>query len=274
MIIYAVLTDTFVGDLYLAGLFPGILLAGLFSLAIFVLCIARPSLSGTSAIATWAERFASLRYLIPPIALFLIVVGSIYAGIATPTEAASLGVVASLGLGVARRRISWRSLLHAFEGTMRTTAMVLLIVLAAFFLNFVLTNLGVTRFIENYMKGLDVSPLLGILAIIVLYLILGMFMETLSLMIATLPIVFPVAMALGFDKVWFGVLFIVLIEAALITPPIGMNLFVVQAIRGKGPFRDVVVGSVPFLIMMLVLMALLVAFPELALWAPKALSGR
>jgi len=270
MIIYAVLTETFVGDLYLAGLIPGILLAAMFSVVILIACLYKPSLSGTRTLASWSDRLTALRHLIAPIVLFVIVVGSIYAGVATPTEAASLGVIGSLILALARRRLTWLSLLRSFEGTMKTTAMVMLIVLAAFFLNFVLTNIGVTRFIDNYMKGLDISPLLGILAIVLLYLILGMFMETLSLMIATLPIVFPVAMALGFDKVWFGVLFIVLIEAALITPPIGMNLFVVQAIREKGPFRDVVIGSLPFLVAMLVLIGLLIAFPELATWAPEA----
>ena len=152
---------------------------------------------------------------------------------------------------------------------MRTTAMVTLIVVIAFFLNFVLQSIGVTAFVSNFMESLDINPTWAMIAIIAFYLVLGMFMETLSLMIATTPIVVPVILALGFDQVWFGVLFMILIEAALITPPIGVNLFVVQAVRGKGPFRDVVLGSIPFLLMMIAMMLLLLAFPQMALWLPS-----
>ncbi len=269
MIIYAVLTESSVTDLYLAAMIPGIMLAAMFSLAIFGACVIKPSLSGTHERATWAERIGGLPHLLPPIILFLVVVGSIYAGWATPTEAASLGVVASLGFGIYRRRINRSVLLLAFEGTMRTTAMVTLVVVIAFFLNFVLQSIGVTQFVSDFMESLDINPTWAMLAIIAFYLILGMFMETLSLMIATTPIVVPVILALGFDQIWFGVLFMILVEAALITPPIGVNLFVVQAVRGSGPFRDVVIGSLPFLLMMIAMMLLLLAFPGLALWLPE-----
>ena len=269
MIIYAVLTDTSVNDLYLAAIIPGLLLAAMFSLAIFLACVIKPALSGTHDKASWNDRISSLKHLLPPIVLFLVVVGSIYAGWATPTEAASLGVVASLLFGLYRRRINRTVLLMAFEGTMRTTAMVTLIVVIAFFLNFVLQSIGVTAFVSDFMEGLNINPTWAMIAIIAFYLVLGMFMETLSLMIATTPIVVPVILALGFDQVWFGILFMILIEAALITPPIGVNLFVVQAVRGKGPFRDVVLGSIPFLLMMIAMMMLLLAFPQLALWLPS-----
>ena len=269
MIIYAVLTDSSVTDLYLAAMIPGILLAAMFSLAILGACVIKPSLSGTHERATWDERFRGLPHLLPPIILFVVVVGSIYAGWATPTEAASLGVVAALLFGFYRRRIDRTVLLMAFEGTMRTTAMVTLVVVIAFFLNFVLQSIGVTKFVSDFMEGLDINPYWAMIAIIAFYLILGMFMETLSLMIATTPIVVPVIIALGFDPIWFGVLFMILVEAALITPPIGVNLFVVQAVRGVGPFRDVVIGSLPFLIMMIVMMLLLLAFPGLAMWLPE-----
>ena len=269
MIIYAVLTDTSVNDLYLAAIIPGFFLAAMFSLAIFLACVIKPKLSGTRESSTWDERIKALKHLLPPILLFLVVVGSIYAGIATPTEAASLGVVASLAFGFYRKRINRTVLLMAFEGTMRTTAMVTLIVVIAFFLNFVLQSIGVTAFVSNFMEGLNINPTWAMIAIIAFYLVLGMFMETLSLMIATTPIVVPVILALGFDQVWFGVLFMILIEAALITPPIGVNLFVVQAVRGEGPFRDVVLGSIPFLLMMIAMMLLLLAFPQMALWLPS-----
>ncbi len=269
MIIYAVLTESSVTDLYLAAMIPGVLLAAMFSLAILIACIVKPKLSGSRSQSTWNQRFRSLVHLLPPITLFLVVVGSIYAGLATPTEAASLGVVAALGFGFWRRRINKSVLLAAFEGTMRTTAMVTLIVVIAFFLNFVLQALGIIQFVDEFMDGLNISPTLAMLAIIAFYLVLGMFMETLSMMIATTPIVVPVILALGFDQIWFGVVFMILIEAALITPPIGVNLFVVQAVRGRGPFRDVVMGSLPFLIMMIGMLLLLLAFPDMALLLPR-----
>ncbi len=161
--------------------------------------------------------------------------------------------------------------MEAFEGTMRTTCMVMLIVLAAYFLNFVLTNIGLTRAVVTWVQGLDVPPVVVLAAIVGLYLLLGCFMDTLSLMIATTPVVVPIMVAVGYDPLWFGIVFIILIEAALITPPVGMNLFVVQAARGGGPFRDVVMGSLPFLAVMVAMIVLLALVPGLALMLPQAL---
>jgi C4-dicarboxylate transporter DctM subunit len=270
MIIYGVLSDTSVTDLYLAAMVPGILLAAMFSLSILLICLVMPTLSGNrTGSVSWYEKLVQLKHLVPPLGLFIVVVGSIYLGIATPTEAASLGVVAALGLGAWRKALSIQVLMIAFQETMKTTAMVMLIVVAAFFLNFVLASIGVNKVITDLMVDLPWSPTVSMLMIVAIYLVLGMFMETLSLMIATTPIIVPAIVALGFDKVWFGVVFMILIEAALITPPIGVNLFVVQSVRGGGPFRDVIVGALPFLLMMIGLIFVLLAFPDLALWLPR-----
>ena len=268
MVIYGALSETSVSDLYLAALIPGITLAVLFSVFVFFICLARPGLALKSAPATWGERFAALVHLGPPLALFILVVGSIYAGFATPTEASALGVIGTLFLVILRGRLSVEVLLRSFESTVRTTAMVMLIVLMAFFLNFVMSTIGLTDLATNAVKGLTWPPLAVMLAIIALYLVLGCFVETLTLMIATTPIVVPIIKQLGYSPVWFGVVFVILIEAALITPPIGMNLFVVQSVRGGGPFRDVALGIVPFLIAMLVLIGALIAWPDIALWLP------
>lgn len=274
-ILYGSLSDTSVSDLYLASFIPGFLLAALFSLIIFLACIINPGLGGTPSLSfTWGERFRSLVHLGPPLMLFCLVVGSIYMGMATPTEAASLGVIATLGLTIVRRRLSVEVLLRTFEGTVRTTSMVILIVVAALFLNFVLSTLGLTNTIVQAVTSLAWPPIGVLLAIICLYLVLGSFIETITLMVATTPLVVPVIKSIGYDPVWFGVVFVILIEAALITPPIGMNLFVVQAVRGKGPFRDVVIGSLPFLLMMLVMIGLLIAFPDLALMLPREFKVR
>lgn len=271
MILYGVLAEVSITQLYLAALIPGLMLAGLFSVMIFAACVLYPDLDGDTETADWPTRFRLLGSLIAPLLLFVLVVGSIYAGIATPTEAAALGVIAALALAAARGALDLPSLIAALEGTMRTTSMIMLIVVAAFFLNFVMVTIGLTSTVTDAISGLDLSPLTVMLIIVAVYIVLGCFMETLSLMIATTPVVAPIVAALGYDLVWFGVVFMILIETALITPPIGVNLFVVQSVRtgaDTGPIAQVMLGALPFVAVMLAMIALLMAVPGLALWLP------
>ncbi|MDA0991203.1 MAG: TRAP transporter large permease subunit [Verrucomicrobia bacterium] len=269
LIIYGLITDTSVPELYLAGILPGLILALLFMGAITIACRMRPEWGGTPVKTSWRKRIRVLPDLIPPVLLFAVVVGSIYAGVATPTEAASLGVVFALGLAAWTRKLSVRMLKEAFEGTMRTTAMIMLIILAAVFLNFILGFIGVTKGLLELIAELGLTPIQTMALLVVFYLILGMFMETLSMLLTTVPIVFPIVVHMGFDPVWFGIMITVLMETALITPPIGVNLYVVQGIRtGGGPFNDVAYGALPFVLMMGVMVAMLMIFPQLALWLP------
>lgn len=202
-------------------------------------------------------------------AIFALVVGAIYSGFATASESAALGVIAAFALGLWRRAFTWQNLGQAFESTMRTTGMIIFITLSAFFLNFVLSSIGLTATLVSFVTGLDMSPMGTLLAIIVFYIILGCFMDTLAMLITTAPLVVPVIVALGFDPLWFGVILIILCEMGQITPPFGMNLFVVQSIRNKGKFLDVVYGTLPFCFVLLVLIALLILFPQIALWLPQ-----
>ncbi len=273
MVLYGAMSDTAVGDLYLAGLIPGLLMACLFSLYIYLRCKFDRSLAPNGERARWTQRLRALIHLVPPALLFLLVVGSIYAGLATATEASALGVIGSLVLVIVRGRLTVALLLRSFEGTVRTTAMVMAIVIAAYFLNFVLSTLGLTDAAVKWVGELGWSPIAVLLAIVVLYVFLGCFVESLTLMIATTPIVVPIIVQLGFSPVWFGVVFVILIETALITPPIGMNLFVVQSVRKSGPFRDVVMGSIPFVVLMFLIIAALIVFPDLALWLPSAFAA-
>ena len=273
MIIYAVLTDTSIPKLYLAGIIPGLGLAALFMLIVAIACTLRPEWGGKRLRASWGERLASLPHLVPPLIIFLVVVGSIYAGLATPTEAASLGVVAALALAAFYRRLSVAMLIEVFENTMRTTAMIMLIIVAAYFLNFVITGIGLTNLITGAVASLGLSKWGMLVAMVVFYLVLGCFMETLSMMITTIPIIAPVMVALGFDPIWLGIIIVILIEAALITPPVGLNLYVVQSLRAGGSLNDVIAGSLPFVIAMIVLIGLLAIFPGLALWLPSLVRG-
>jgi tripartite ATP-independent transporter DctM subunit len=270
LIIYGLITDTSVPELYLAGIIPGLILSSLFIFIIVVSCVVRRGWGGAKVETSWRNRIRTLPDLVPPILLFGVVVGSIYAGVATPTEAASLGVCFALLLAAWNRTLTFLMLREAFEGTMRTTAMIMLIILVAVFLNFILGFMGVTQALINFIDDLGLTPLQTMILIVIFYLILGMFMETLSMLLTTVPIIFPLVTQLGYDDVWFGIVITVLMEAALITPPIGVNLYVVHGIRSRGgQFNDVAYGAAPFVIMMIVMVGLLIAFPQLALYLPK-----
>ncbi len=272
LIIYGVLTNTSVPRLYLAGIVPGLLMAAMFMLVIALACVAKPKWGGEKISATWTQRLASLVHLLPPLGIFLLVVGSIYAGIATPTEAAALGVVGALILAASMRRLTLPMMRDVLEGTMKSTAMIMLIVIGAAFLNFIMSATGLTNAITSTITGLDVTPMTMLLILVVFYLVLGCFMETLSMMITTIPIVTPIMIAMGFDPVWLGIVIIILVEVALITPPVGLNLFVVQSLRKSGSMNDVMIGSVPFVFMLLAMVAVLAWLPDLALWLPRAFS--
>jgi C4-dicarboxylate transporter, DctM subunit len=272
MIVYGVLTDSSIPQLYLAGIFPGLVLAGLFSLTVLIACLLWPSLGGKRTHADWTQRVRALPDLIPPLVIFLAVIGSIYAGLATATESAALGVIAALGVAAWHRSLTLRMLLHAFEGTMRTTAMIMAILIAAYFLNFVISSIGLTAQVNRYVTGLGLSSTELLIAVIIFYLVLGCFMETLSMMVATVPIVAPIMFKAGYDPIWFGVLIIILMETAMITPPVGINLYVVQGLRKRGRIDDVIIGAAPFVITMLVMIAILSYWPSLALWLPRAVA--
>ncbi|MBS0518258.1 MAG: TRAP transporter large permease [Proteobacteria bacterium] len=269
MIVYGVLTDTSIPKLYLAGFIPGIVLAGLFSLTVVVFCVIRPKMGGTPTATSWPQRIAALPDLLPPLIIFLAVIGSIYAGWATATESAALGVIAAAGIAAWNKRLTLRTLLAAFEGTMRTTAMIMAILIAAYFLNFVITSIGLTGRVNGFITSLGLTKVQLLLAVVLFYFILGMFMETLSMMVATVPIISPIMFKAGYDPVWFGIMVIILMELAMITPPVGINLYVVQGLRKRGKINDVIIGAAPFVITMLLMLGVLAIWPDLALWLPR-----
>ena len=271
LIVYGFLTETSIPKLFMAGLVPGLGLSLLFMAVALVLCWWKPSLGGPRNVASWNARLRSLAFLAPLLILFIVIVGSIYLGWATPTEAAAVGVIVSLGLAAANRRLDRRMLVAALDGTVKTTSMLLFIILAASFLNFALTSSGLVQKLTTLLNAYDLSPYGLLLAVIALFIVLGFFIETLSLMVITIPIVTPLIAAAGFDKVWFGIVMILFVEMALITPPVGLNLYIVQAARRGKPFSDVIVGTLPFIGAMLLMAALLVAFPSIALWLPDSL---
>lgn len=274
LIIYGAITNTSIGKLFTAGILPGLLLAAFFMLIIIVWCSLDHTIAGKrEKMAPWPERRRRLKDLLPPLVIFIIVMGSIYAGWATPTEAAAVGAVAALLLVGLHGNLSLALLKEAMLSTVTTTAMTLLVLVAAFYLNFMLGVLGVPAQVSAAVAGLDVPGWAMMLLLVALYLLLGCFLDALAMMIATIPIVWPIVQYLGYDSVWFGIFLVMMCELALITPPVGMNLYIVQSVRGRGSIDTVIVGVLPFLACILALVGLIVAFPAIVNWLPDLMHG-
>jgi len=271
LIVYGFLTQTSIPRLFLAGLVPGIALALGFIVITIVICALRPSLGGQRRVFPVPEMLRALVQLVPIILLFTVIIGSIYKGWATPTEAAAVGVAGAVAIALAFGRVDLQMFRDSILGTVKITSMIMLVVIAASFLNFTLASAGLGRELQTFLTGLGLTPLSTMLVIVLMYIVLGFFIETLSLMVVTIPIIVPLVIELGYDPIWFGILMIVLIEMALITPPVGLNLYVVQGARKSGKMSEVMLGTIPYLFAMLLMAAALIAFPQIALWLPDAL---
>jgi C4-dicarboxylate transporter, DctM subunit len=270
MIIYGVMTDTSVPKLYLAGFVPGFILTVLFSLTVLLACLWRPHWGGQKIPTNWEARIRLLPDLLPPLVLLMVVVGAIFFGIATATESAAVGIVGALAITAWRRRLTLAMLIEVCEATVRTTAMVVAILVGAFFLNIVIQTIGLTQQLSQLITAYELTPVQVLTAVIVLYIVLGTFMEELSMMISTIPITTPLILQAGYDPVWYGILIVLLIQTAMVSPPFGINLFVIQGIRGRGRLSDVEWGAAPFVIALLLMIGLICVFPEIAMWLPRA----
>jgi C4-dicarboxylate transporter, DctM subunit len=271
LIIFGFLTNTSIPALYLAGFVPGLVLGILFMLTILIACLISPAWGGDAMPTSWQERVRSLPDLLPALGIFIVVIGSIYAGWATPTESASLGVCAALVVAAMFGRLSPSMLRDAILGTMRTTGLIFLILIGAWFLNFVLAKIGVNRMLLDFITEQGLTPFWTLMLVIAFYVVVGTVMEPMPMMVITVPTLTPLMEARGFDPIWFGILVVLMCQTALISPPVGANLFVIQGIRGKGSINDVFIGVLPFVIALFVIVALIVAFPEIVLWLPAKL---
>lgn len=268
MIVYGVLADQSIAQLFAAGLFPG-LLAALFYLGYVMLrAWANPALAPRpDRRFTSMDRLRSLVDLAPVLVLIPIVIGGIYTGLATPSEAAGLGAVATLAIVVVMRQMSWRVLTESLQEAVSTTSMIVTIIVSAAFLSSAMSYLHVPATVAQGVAALHLGPY-GLIAVLtVFYLVLGMFLEGNSIMVVSLPITLPLVVAQGWDPVWFGVFLVITIELAQITPPIGFNLFVIQALTGQSIWK-VAASAMPFFFLLLATGAFIVAFPQIALWLP------
>jgi tripartite ATP-independent transporter DctM subunit len=273
MIVYGSLTNNSIGKLFIAGIIPGILL----TLCFMAYTYGSSIVTGTGqreAKLPLAERVRTLVYFLPPLAVFGIVMGSLYFGIATATESAALGVLVALFFVWRSGKLTRAVLETCFMQTARTSGMILLIIVAAFILNLTIGLTGVADAITKWVTAFGLSQLQMLLALTLFYLILGMFMDVLSMQVATIPITYPIVSALGVDPIWYGIYIVLMCELGMITPPVGMNLFVVHGIRpDRGGISDAIWGALPYAAIMLLFTLLLMAAPWLATWLPGQMSG-
>jgi len=274
-IIYGSMTNTSAARLYMAGILPGAIMTVLFLLTILAICVWRPSVAGAREGRTaLMEKLRHSVHLLGPLAVFAVVMGGIYTGWATVTESAALGVIVCLPIAAGYRKLNIAMLHECFRSTMRLTAMTALILVAALYLNFVLSMLGVPQALATLIKSADVSPIMLLWMLAVLYLVLGIALETMPMLVGTLPVVFPIVQAAGIDPVFFGVFMVLMCEISLISPPIGMTLYVIQGVRGEGSINDVFQGTLPFFAAMVVMTAILIHNPSIATYLPNLMFGK
>jgi C4-dicarboxylate transporter DctM subunit len=272
MIVYGIISEQSIAKLFIGGVIPGIILVSVFSS--YQLWRARSGSLGTFDDSelqsiTLKERFSAFLEVFPTLILIVIILGSIYGGLATPSEAAALGVVASLLLGgLFYRELTWEKFWEILKGTANATVMVTMIIVGAMLLGYVLTTTNIASGISHTVASMPVSRWFILIAINFLLIFLGCFMETISIIVITLPILAPIIISLGWNLIWFGVIMTINMEMALITPPVGLNLYVVQGVVKTVQLEEIIRGSLPYVLLMAIVIILVAVFPQLALWLP------
>jgi len=269
LILYGILTEESIGKLLIAGILPGILQTVLFWVTVYLLVRRNPSLAPLRPSTAFREKLASLRKIWPVLVLFLLVMGGIYSGVSTPTEAAAVGAFGALIFSLATRRFSRKTLVESLDQTARTTAMLFLILIGAVIFSRFLAVTRIPFELSAFVAGLGVSRFVVMALILFLLLFLGCFVEGIALLMLTIPILYPLIIDLGFDGIWFGVVMIVMLNIGMVTPPVGMNVYVTAGVAKDVPLMTIFHGVIPFLIAMIVCAILLVAFPQIVTFLPS-----
>ncbi len=268
MVVYGIFTETSIGDLFIAGILPGIVLTVLFAGYIVLRCVVNPALGPRGPRYDLATRVASLWKLLPPASIFLLVIGGIYVGVFSPTEAAGIGAAGVFVLALAMGRVTRKVLWDALRETATVSGTIFVILIGGLMMSRFLIQTGITPQLVAAIGGLDADRYAIMALFVLMYLALGCVLDVLGMIVMTLPFVFPIVIALGFDAVWLGVFITVMAELALITPPIGLNVFIIRTVVPDVPLTQIFAGVMPFVLLCLVLVALLLAVPELATWLP------
>jgi C4-dicarboxylate transporter DctM subunit len=269
MIVYAIITETSVGKLFIAGIIPGILLATLFMVVIYIMAKAMPPMGGPPAVKfSWRTIPAIAVRVWPAALLAAIVMGGIWGGVFSPTEAGGMGAFAALVIAAARRKLTKQNFIEALKDTTKTTAMIFVIVIGAMIFGAFMTISGLPAALVTFLGGIELPSVVILVIILIVYVFLGCIMDTLALTLITLPIIFPLILSLGFDPIWFGILFTINVEMALVTPPIGINVFIISGMAKGIPMYTIFRGVLPFIGAMAVCTGLIIAFPQIALFLP------
>jgi len=267
-VIYAILTEQSIGRLFMAGVLPGILLLTLFLLTVLLLCALRPSLGPKGPATTLSEKGRGFLGAVPILVVILLTIGGIYTGVFSPTEAAGVGAALVIVIGAVSRTLDLRSFWQAARSSVVTTASVMLILMAAHLINPFIALSHLPAEVSRMLVAFDLGTYGTLILILAIYLVLGCFLEGLAMLVLTLPIFMPVILSLGIDPIWFGVLVVLTLEMGLISPPVGINVFIVKSVARDVPLSEIFWGVIPFWFAMLVTLALLVALPQLSLWLP------
>jgi C4-dicarboxylate transporter, DctM subunit len=270
LIVYGVTINESISKLFIAGVFPGLVLASLFMGYVVAWSLLRPDQVPLEPSMSLREKLERSRFLIPVVCLILAVLGSIYLGIATATEAASFGVIGALILAAAQGSLTWESFVASLMGATRTSCMIALILAGAAFLALAMGFTGLPRALAEWIVALELSPLMLIVALTVFYIILGCFLDGISSVVLTMAVIEPMIRHAGIDVIWFGIFIVVVVEMAQITPPVGFNLFVLQGMTGH-EINYIALTALPFFFLMSLMVAILVAVPELATWLPETM---
>ncbi|HEY0920020.1 TRAP transporter large permease [Devosia sp.] len=271
MILYGVWTETSIGKLFIAGIIPGLILTSAFIALITVRSMLNPALGPKGPRFSWHERLTSLWKLVPTLAVFLLVIGGIYGGIFTATEAAAIGAIGVMVVAAVMGRLSWKALKLSLSEAGHTSGMIFIIIIGGVLVSRFLVQTGLTPALVTWISELGIGATGVLLLLIVLYLILGCMLDTMGTLILTLPFVMPVVLELGIDPVWFGVFVTIMIELALVTPPVGLNVYVLNNIAPEVDVMEIFRGCYPFVAVMIAVVFLLMAFPQLVLWLPESM---
>lgn len=272
-VLYSILTEQSLGRLFMAGILPGIILTLLFIAAIVMMTYLDPTVGPKGAPVPMRERFARLINAAPLIAVIFISIGGIYAGVFTPVEAAGVGAFLVLVFALIGRRLTLTSLHEVFLDTVKTSTMLYVIIIGAGIFSPFLAFTQIPQGLSDSLATLGLGPMGTLIIILLAYIVLGMFMDALSMLVITIPIVYPVILSLGYDPIWFGVIAVIVIEMGMITPPVGINVFVVKAIAPDVPMGTIFKGVLPFWVAMFVALMLLILFPQIALFIPNSMFG-
>jgi len=269
IVLYGIIANQSIGELLIAGIMPGLLVTLVIAATVVMLVLLHGKKLENRAYS-WREKFAALKVVGPMLVLFMLVTGVIYTGVATPTEAASLGAFGALGLTWLEGRLTWTGFREAARNAANTTCMILLILMAASIFGYFVTLTGVTQDLVAWIGALGVSRWTVLALILLVFILLGCFLDQISVLILAVPLTLPIIKVLGFDPVWFGILVVVTAEIGMVTPPVGMNVFVVSRYAGM-PADEVFIGVAPHVVAHILLLAVLVAFPQIILWLPQTM---